>query len=165
MLRALLIPLLAAAALAATAAHAGSSTATPTRVTVIGDSIASSLGDDPSARGILAAGIELDLQLAVCRRLAGDSCPYEGVRAPTIVDLLPTLRLGPAVVVATGYNDFEKTFPDTFEIVMQALRKEGIKHVLWLTYRAEREQYLSMNEVVRNATARYPELTVVDWHV
>lgn len=78
------------------------------RVTLIGDSIAAAMEQEQAARAILAGGIELDTEVAVCRRLVGESCPYEGARPPTLVALLPTLRLGSTVIVAVGYNDPEE---------------------------------------------------------
>ena len=37
--------------------------------------------------------------------------------------------------------------------------------MLWLTLRADRTSYLSMNDVIRAAATRHPELTVVDWNL
>lgn len=162
--RVLLISLLAAAALWAAPGHAGPVAVPPTRVTVIGDSIAFAIALDPASKRTLARGVDLDLQLAVCRRLVGESCPYQGSRPLNLVELLPTLRLGSTVVVATGYNDFESTFADSVETSLQALRREGVEHVLWLTLRTERQSYASMNDAIRAAAVRHPELTVVDWN-
>jgi hypothetical protein len=163
--RALLISVLVAAALATTAGQAGSSSTSRERVTFIGDSIASAIAYDQPSKKLLATGIDLDLQLAVCRRLVGDSCPFEGVRPPTLVDLLPTIQLGSTVVVEVGYNDWEDSFADSVETSLQALRKAGAKRVLWLTLRADRTSYLSMNDVIRAAATRHPELTIVDWNL
>ena len=157
--------LVAAAALGAAIAQADSGTASPQRVTVIGDSIATSMEYDAAARSVLSRGVDLDLQLAVCRRLVGDSCPYQGSLPPTLVDLLPSLRLGSTVVVAVGYNDYESTFAATVDTVLEALDKAGVEHILWLTLRAERESYLHMNDIVRATAERHPELTVVDWNL
>jgi len=163
--RALLISVLVAAVLATTAGQAGSSSTSRERVTFIGDSIASAIAYDQPSKKLLATGIDLDLQLAVCRRLVGDSCPFEGVRPPTLVDLLPTIQLGSTVVVEVGYNDWEDSFADSVETSLQALRKAGAKRVLWLTLRADRTSYLSMNDVIRAAATRHPELTIVDWNL
>lgn len=165
MQRALTLLVAAAAALGATAVPAASVAAPPTRVTVIGDSIAASLEGDPDARRVLARGIDLDLQVAPCRRLAGDSCPYQGVRPPSLVALLPSLTLGTTVVVAVGYNDFESTFAATVETTLAALSRAGVENVFWLTLRAERQSYLRMNDLLRDAAARHPELTLVDWNL
>jgi hypothetical protein len=162
--RPLLISLLVVAVLGAAAGHAGSIASPPTRVTVIGDSIPTAMAYNAPAKRVLERGVDLDLQLAVCRRLVGESCPYEGSRPPSLVDLLPSLQLGSTVVVAVGYNDWENTFADAVETALQALQKEGVDHVLWLTLRAERQSYLSMNEVIRSAAGRHPELTIVDWN-
>jgi hypothetical protein len=159
------ITLLAATALGAAAAQAAPVAAPPTRVTVIGDSIASAIAFDPASKRVLGRGVELDLQLAVCRRLVGESCPYEGSRPPSLVDLVPTLQLGTTVVVAVGYNDFEATVDDAVEASLRALAKAGVEHVLWLTLRAERQSYLNMNDVIREAATHHPEMTVVDWNL
>jgi hypothetical protein len=164
-LRSSLISLLVAAAIGVAAGGAGTIAAPPTRVTVIGDSIAAAIALDAEPTRVLARGIDLDLQLAVCRRLVGESCPYRGSRPLSLVELLPTLRLGSTVVVATGYNDLESTFADAIETALLALRREGVERVLWLTLRAERQSYLRMNDALRQAADRHPELTVVDWNL
>ncbi len=162
----LILLLLAVAAIEATTGHATPVSQPPTRVTVIGDSIATAIQYQSTAHSVLSRGVELDLQLAVCRRLVGDSCPYEGVRPPTLVALLPSLQLiGSTVVVAVGYNDYEQTFAESVETVLQALENAGAAHVLWLTLRAERQSYLNMNDVIRAAATRHPELTAVDWNL
>ena len=163
--RALLISLLVAAVLGTSAGQAGSSGTPRERVTFIGDSIASAIAYDAPSKKLLATGIDLDLQLAVCRRLVGDSCPYQGVRPLSLVDLLPTIQVGSTVVVEVGYNDWEDPFADSVETSLQALRKAGAKRVLWLTLRADRTSYLSMNDVIRAAATRHPEMTVVDWNL
>jgi hypothetical protein len=160
--RGLLIPFLVACLVAATA---GSAATGDRRVTVIGDSVASTMQYDSHARAILTRGVDVDLQLAVCRRLVGESCPYAGVRPPTLVGLLPTLQLGSTVVVAVGYNDLESTFDQTVETVLAALEAVNVEHVLWVTLRAERQSYIHMNAIVQAAVARHPELEVVDWNL
>jgi hypothetical protein len=147
-----------------TAGTAHSAVPTLPRVTFIGDSIASSIAFTAPAKALLARSVDLDLEVAVCRRLVGQSCPYEGAYTPTLVDLVPTIRLAPTVVVAVGYNDFESTFPQTIETTLAALRKAGAQRVLWLTYREQRGQYVGMNDDLRAAAARHPELTIVDWN-
>jgi hypothetical protein len=163
--RAALISLLVAAVLGTSAGQAGSNATARERVTFIGDSIATAIAYNEPSKNLLATGIDLDLQLAVCRRLVGDSCPYGGVRPPTLVDLLPTIQVGSTVVVEVGYNDWEDSFADSVETSLQALRKAGVQRVLWLTLRADRTSYLSMNDVIRAAATRHPELTVVDWNL
>ncbi len=99
----------AAALVVVGVAAASPQQSTAQHVTVIGDSVAEGMSGDADAVAILSQGIDLDLETAPCRRVDGDSCPYEGVRVPTLVELAKTLgpKLGPNVVVAVGYNDFE----------------------------------------------------------
>ncbi len=132
---------------------------------MIGDSIAASLALESDARRILARGIDLDLEATPCRRLVGESCPYLGVRPPSLVALLPSLELGSTVVVAVGYNDFESTFATTIETTLAALAHENVANVFWLTLRAERQSYLHMNDLLREAATRHPELTLIDWNL
>ena len=155
---------LTVAVLAATSASAGAAAAPPPKVTFFGDSIAAALAYDAIPTHILGRNVDLDLQLAVCRRLVGTSCPHDGATPPTLVDLLPTIQVAPNVIVEVGYNDFESLFPDTVETVLAALRHAGARRIFWLTYRENRGQYVSMNDVLFAAAAKHPELTVVDWN-
>ena len=163
MLRALLITVLAFAALPTQSVEARAAAPSPARVTFIGDSVATAILYTAAAQRILGRGVEVDYQLAVCRRLVGTSCPYEGSAPPTLVDLVPTIDLAPTVVVAVGYNDRPDTFPQAVESSLAALEKGGAKQILWLTLRAERQSYSAMNDAVRAAATRHDDLTVVDW--
>jgi hypothetical protein len=163
-IRAALILVAALAALAASAGQAGSNGSQPERVTMIGDSIADAISFDATSKRVLSNGVQLDLQFAVCRRLVGDSCPYEGARPLNVVDLLPTIQLGTTVIVEVGYNDHEDTFDDAVETVLTALHKAGAQHVLWLTLREEWTSYANMNDVIWAAAKSHPEMTVVDWN-
>ncbi len=73
--------------------------------------------------------------------------------------------LGPTVIVAVGYNDFEDEYAGNIEAALAALDKVGVKRVLWPTLRAARHPYLTMNDAIRAAAARHPEMTVVDWNL
>ena len=77
---------------AAVAGQPATAAAPNPRVTFIGDSIAAASQYEPDALRILTQGIDLDPQLAVCRRLGQESCPYKGTRPLTLVDLLPTVQ-------------------------------------------------------------------------
>ena len=163
-IRAVLVLAAALATVAASAGQAGSTGSQPERVTMIGDSIADAINFDATSKRVLSNGVQLDLQVAVCRRLVGDSCPYEGARPLNVVDLLPTIELGTTVIVEVGYNDHEDTFDDAVETVLTALHKAGAQHVLWLTLRAEWTSYANMNDDIWAAAKSHPEMTVVDWN-
>lgn len=137
------------------------------RVTFIGDSVPTAIAYEKEAQATLRRGANLDLQLAPCRRVGQKSCPYKDTTAPTVLELLGTL--GPAlaggtVIVAVGYNDYEQAYAGNIEDALAAMRSLGVAHVLWVTLRAERQSYLTMNDMIRAAATRYPELTVVDWN-
>jgi sirohydrochlorin ferrochelatase len=136
-------------------------------VTVIGDSVAEGMSGDADAVAILTQGIDLDLETAPCRRVDGDSCPYEGVRVPTLVELAKTLgpKLGPNVVVAVGYNDFESAYAQNIRTALTTLRAQGAKRIWWLTLRAARHPLVNMNDDIEAAAAAHPELEVIDWNL
>jgi hypothetical protein len=136
------------------------------RVTVFGDSAATAMAYDPDAKRTLGRGIDLRLEVAACRRVGDLSCPYEGVRPPNVIDRATELgrELGPVVVVIVGYNDYESRYAESIDDAMAVFRKAGVEHVLWATLRAERQSYVSMNEMIVAAARKYPELTVLDWN-
>ena len=135
-------------------------------VTLVGDSVADAIAVNPPAIGILTAGINLDAEVAPCRRVEGEGCTYMDVRPPSVVDLANSLgpKLGANVVVAVGYNDFEDQYAQNVEAALAAFKTDGVQHVWWLTLRAARHPYLSMNADIVAAASRHPELTVIDWN-
>lgn len=139
------------------------------RVTVIGDSVMTAVQSNAEPMAILGNGIDARMEVGVCRRLVGESCPYEGGRVPTLVDRVRQLGAGgeltPIVVVEMGYNDPADTFASAVEQSLSALHDAGATHVLWLTLREAQGQYPGMNQVLRDAAAQHPELTVVDWNL
>src|SRR5262249_47784801 len=126
--------LLALAALLAPAVAGanGPSAASPQRVTLIGDSVASALLYDQTAVAILAKGVDLRLEVAPCRRLGGESCPYQGTRPPNAIQLIQSLgpALGQTVIVDVGYNDFETEYAGYIEDALSALKAAGVQRVL-----------------------------------
>lgn len=167
MVRRLLVAVLACAAAASTAATPATAAAGPaTRVTVIGDSVVTGVLWNGKALAILGQGLDLKMQVAVCRRLTGQSCPYEGGEATNLVDLVSSLgaALGPTVVVVVGYNDYQQTFAASVEQSVRALLGAGVKRILWATLRVAREPYVTMNSDLWAAAVKHPELTIVDWN-
>src|SRR5262245_27073884 len=151
--------------LAFVGAAAGHSSAA-LRVTVFGDSAATAMAYDPTAKQTLSRGIDLKLEVAACRRLGDTSCPYDGVRPPNVIDRATELGrdLGPVVVVIVGYNDYESNYAENIDDAMAVFRKAGVQHVLWATLHAERLSYLNMNDMILAAARKYPEVGVLDWN-
>ena len=69
------------------------------------------------------------------------------------------------MIVAVGYNDFEDEYAKSIESALQALDRAGVTRVLWPTLRAARHPHLTMNEAIRTAAERHPEMRVVDWNL
>jgi hypothetical protein len=155
-----------AGALAGLAAGADPGRSDLTRVTIFGDSAATAIAYDPRARQIVGNGVDLRLEVAACRRVGDLSCPYDGVRPPNVIERASALgrELGPVVVVAVGYNDYENNYADNIEEALRVLSKAGVEHVLWLTLRAERQSWARMNEMIAAAAKKHPELAVLDWN-
>ncbi len=154
-------------ALAAGATGAPRAQTKAPQVTLIGDSVADAIAQTSTALAEVRREVSLNVQVAPCRRLAGDSCPYNGVRPPNVIQLVQSLgaSIGPNVVVAVGYNDHEDTYPQDLQNALAALESAGVKHIFWLTLRAARHPYLTMNAALEAAVANHPELTIVDWNV
>jgi hypothetical protein len=163
--RGVLVCAVAALAIGASMAHAGRRDVQ--HVTLIGDSVADAIPVTSSAVAIVRQGVDLELQVAPCRRVEGEGCPINGVRPPSVVQLAKSLgsKLGPNVVVSVGYNDFEEQYAQNIEDALAAFQAAGVKHVWWLTLRAAHHPYLNMNDDIAAAAARHPELSVVDWNV
>lgn len=164
--RALVAGLVGALVLAATAAAGSTAGTAPPRVTIFGDSAATSIAYDPDAKRIAGRGIDLRLEVAACRRLGDLSCPYDGVRPPNVIERASTLGrdLGPVVVVAVGYNDYENNYADNIEETLRILEKSGVEHVLWATLLEERQSWARMNEMIASAAKKHTEVTVLDWN-
>jgi hypothetical protein len=159
-------PVLAVALAVVGLAPAYGRDATPARVTMIGDSVADEISYVGSARALLGRGLRLDLELAACRRLVEPSCTVARVQPPTALELIHAQgrALGSTVVVAVGYNDYELPYHRDVERVLGALRRAGVRHVLWLTLRAARHPYVTMNATLRQLAAGDSRLTLLDWN-
>ena len=154
---------LLACALLATTASAGGS-ARP-RVTLFGDSVAAAIDYQSTARKTLARGLDLQIDAKVCRRLAEIGCPYQGARPPSVLSLVtqPVKPLGSLVVIDVGYNDPPTEYADDVDKVMQALVRQGVTTVIWVTMQEKRPLYRATNAAIRAAAKRWPQIQVADW--
>lgn len=90
--------------------------------------------------------------------------------------------VGDHVVIAGGYNyPFwdPKRFDRSIDSMVQTLTSAGVEHVYWVTLREVKPQFISpsawrqvqpyywyfptVNEHLRKAVARHPNLTLIDW--
>lgn len=160
------VAVLAASVLALVAASpAAAAPAGGPRVTFIGDSVAASLTFVPQARRVLGRGLDLRLDLKVCRRLVQPSCTYQGVTPSTALQVVRSKgrSLGDVAVVMVGYNDYASQYRSGLDQMMRALRKARIDDVVWVTLGETRENYRLINGVIRKAEKRWRELTIADW--
>jgi hypothetical protein len=162
--------LLAAAALAVLALGAASAvpvTRTVTRVTIFGDSAAEVLDYVADAKQYLGGGLDVNWQLRVCRRLVEVSCPYQGMRPPTVLDVVQASAkedLGPIAVIDVGYNDYVAQYQSDMDTVMKALIAKGVEHVIWTTLHEVRDDYRAINATISSEAAKWPQLVVADWN-
>jgi hypothetical protein len=136
------------------------------RVLLIGDSVATGMQWHPDAVTVLQKNLAFTWQVAVCRRLTGVSCPFQGQTPPNLVDLVGSLgSVPPVVVVEMGYNDFQNTFAASVEQSIQTLLRHGAQHILWLTIRQVRHPFVQMDAVLTAAAKRHPQVQLVDWNL
>ena len=152
------IPALAAVVVAVLVAlGAGLSTASVAaqqrHAVVVSDSIL--LGaEGPLTSRLRGAGWTVDFDGAVSRSTSAGAQAV-GSHAPGLTDTL---------VVSLGANDAGN--PSTFRARVDAVMAAAasVPHVYWITIREVRPYYAPANQVLRDAAARFPNLTVVDWH-
>jgi hypothetical protein len=148
----------------ALARGAATSADAPPQVTVVGDSVSTAITAHDDVQAAVANGLRVDWHVDICRRVSELSCPFQGARPPTLVDLVPVLpAVAPIVVVELGYNDPESAFPAGLDAAMRELVDWGAAHVLWLTLHASRGPFPELNDDLRAALRRWPQLELVDW--
>ena len=149
-------------AILALATASGGRTA-PVRVTLVGDSVAEVLAQNPGVEQTLAQGFDLQLQTQACRKLVDPGC-YSG-SPPSVLDVVDQLgsQLGPIVVIDAGYNDTVSSYESGLDEVMSALAAAGVEHVVWVTLTENQGTWAQINQLIRAAPARWPQLTVADW--
>jgi hypothetical protein len=164
MRRTSLAALVLLAALALTASP-GSAAKRP-QVTLVGDSVAASLGYVASARAKLGRGLSLRLDTAVCRRLVQQSCVFQGETPSTALEAVQSYghSLGDVLIVKVGYNEGAPGYSEGIDRVMRAARAQGVKAVVWSTLRETSSIYAETNRVIKRAAKRWPHLRIADWN-
>jgi hypothetical protein len=135
-------------------------------VTLFGDSVAAAIAYQSTARKTLARGLDLQIDAKVCRRLAETGCPYKGDRPQSVLSLVtqPAKPLGNVVVIDVGYNDPPSEYGDDVDRVMQALVRQGVTTVIWVTMQEKRPLYRATNAAIRAAAKRWPQIQIADWN-
>jgi hypothetical protein len=132
-------------------------------MTIFGDSVASALNWDSTAKDEIEKGNRVTFELQPCGRLTTPGC--FSPPPPSVLSEIKTLgrRIGPTVVILVGYNDDPHIYYAGIDKVLRAMHARGVKHVLWLTLRPVYKQYRITNGVIRGASHRWPFMTVIPW--
>ncbi len=146
----------------------------PVEALLIGDSVLNGLAQPYSAAGraALAARHSFILDSAGCRRLITTSCRIPPGSAPTNSITVARARAGQydrALVIAAGYDDpssGEFGIGAAVDVMITEARRQGIDHVIWLTYReagglGHASRFRESNAVLRGR--HDPELILADW--
>ena len=161
----LLASLLVVGACCALAAGAWAARRPQQHVTIFSDSVGASLNWDSTAKRIVERGNQVLFELHPCGRLVQVGCIAPP--PPSVLETVRILgrRIGPTVVVFVGYNDSPITYRNGMPVVLRAMRKRGVRHVLWLTLRAVNKQYIDINHAIYAARQKWaPFLSVLDWN-
>jgi hypothetical protein len=164
---ALVLVCAALAAVTAPTLAAADSPAPSRQVTLIGDSVMTGMSWNNAAIAVMQQGLGVNWQVAVCRRLEGVSCPFQGSTPTTALQLVESLgrEISPTVVVEMGYNDFEQSFANEIDDLVDALIVNGADRIFWLTLRETRHPYVRMNAMLAAEAKRHPQLTLIDWNM
>ena len=135
-------------------------------VTIIGDSVMTGVLWHADAVAIVQQDLQVRWEVAVCRTLTGTSCPFDGERPATLVQVVGAdgVGLGKTVVVECGYNDLGGTFAEDVEESIDALLGAGVEKILWVNFHEAAPELAAMNRVLVAAAARHPEVTLLDWN-
>jgi len=157
----------ASLAVALLALAAGSARADgPARVTLISDSVGGgAIFSYDDARATLESGLDLHNEWRSCRKLVAIGCAQPTGPPPSALDTVDSLgaELGPVVVVDVGYNDLPDGYGNGLDRVMGALLAAGVQRVIWVTLEETTPTWVAINDEIRAASARWPELSVADW--
>lgn len=148
-------------------AAAGADSSSP-HVSVISDSILTSVtwAKDGVALAALSDGLDLQIDAGVGRRLNGQSAEFNGSYVPTTLDVINGWinQLGSIVVIVDGYNDLPDSFAGDVELTLDTLRDHGVQHVLWVNLHEVQPAFATRNAVLAAAARHHPELRILDWN-
>jgi len=154
---------------ASTAAASTSATQAPIRVTFVGDSVSASISNAKAAQKQLKRGLDVRLDVKVCRRLVQPSCAFQGTTPTTALQAVQSYgrSLGTVLVVKVGYNEGPFGYGHGIDRVMRAALANGVTGVVWVTLRESGHNsslYRGTNLAIEKAARRWPRLLVADWN-
>ncbi len=160
--------LLAAVALSsAMAATAAAGKQQPLQhITLFSDSSGAALNWDSTAKKIVEHGNRVLLELHPCGRLTQPGCLVDDPPPSVLATVRKLGRgIGTNVVIFVGYNDDPATYRHGLPIVLKALWKRGVHHIVWFTLHAVDKQYTDINQAIYAEEQKWrPTMTVLDWN-
>ncbi len=135
-------------------------------VTIFSDSSGAALDWDSTAKRIVARGNRVLLELHPCGRLTQPGC-FTTHPPPSVLATVRRIgsRIGPNVVIFVGYNDDPATYRGGLPVVLKALWRRDVQHVLWFTLHAVSKQYVDINHAIYAEQQKWgPTMTVIDWN-
>lgn len=149
---------------------------TPSRALLVSDS--AWLGIKTYGAKDAMQGFDHWLDLASCRRRVAPSCRnYDGHVPITMLDEV-AWRGGTfdTLIVATGYNDSDRTFRSDVDRIVAMTRDYGYRRIVWVTLRSNvsytspgnagfGEVFERNNRTLRELvdSGAYPEIVIADW--
>jgi SpoIID/LytB domain protein len=134
----------------------------------IGDSVSESIATE--FKDIVTPAFPaMTFQACSGRGMAGADC-LSTVAAPQIdldgVGIANALPAPAIAIVALGYNDDPNTFEAELQQMLSALSSKAVQRIIFvnMSTRATSRNYARSNQILANAAAANPTVTVLDWN-
>ncbi len=147
----------------------------PARVLLVGDSTLLAV----ERYRVLSAfrGFDYIYSAESCRTLGVPSCGDPPLPPNALQAILAADGTFDIVVVMAGYDEWWTSFPNSFDLVVDASRSKGAERIIWLTYRegvgyvgpdgaTANEAFVRNNQTLRDKTSsgQFPDVVLADWY-
>jgi hypothetical protein len=137
-------------------------------IILLGDSVMAGMSRSEQGKAYLEKRFRYIFGAAGCQRLLAEGCMEMSKESAFDYFLRSINRVNRAVVIATGYNDYNSApmFRQAVNKFSTAAQKRGIV-VVWLTYMERGNVKLkarTFNAVLREQQQRLPNLHILDWN-
>ncbi|NBP49936.1 MAG: hypothetical protein EBU70_01900 [Actinobacteria bacterium] len=146
----------------------GAATAAPAKdALLLGDSVLATLGWSNEGLRLLEDRHPFILRAVSCQRLVTEGCTGRSRSSALRIMRQERGRFTRAVVVATGYNDYnDGRFPQAVRRFHEEAVAQGV-WLVWVNYREAgnvRDKSAVFNATLRRLQPELPRLVVVDWN-
>jgi len=161
------VRLLATALALSLAFGGGASAARHKEALLLGDSVLATLGWTNEGLKLLESRHPFILRAVSCQRLVTEGCTGRSKTSALRIMRQERGRFSKAVVVATGYNDYnDGRFPEAVRTFHEEAVKQGV-WLVWVNYREAgnvRAKSTTFNATLERLKRELPRLVVVDWN-